>query len=142
MTRYICLNFLFCSEIIYLCSGSSDSTTKTWYLFLDDTLLTLKKFQFPSLVAAHQAEVSGPPLGRGPQVENRCAVITLYVLQRRVNWILHQHLPVLAVSCNSSLLEEYLFVSQNPSIILPVLKLNGLDQCDPSNYRPIASVTF
>jgi len=28
--------------------------------------------QFPTLVAAHQVEVHGPPVGRGPQVENRC----------------------------------------------------------------------
>jgi len=28
--------------------------------------------KFPTLVAAHQADVCGPPLGRGPQVENRC----------------------------------------------------------------------
>src|SRR6218665_418535 len=30
-----------------------------------------KNSQFPTLVAAHQAEVRGPPVGRGPQVENR-----------------------------------------------------------------------
>src|SRR6218665_2250198 len=29
--------------------------------------------QFPTLVAAHQPEVRGPPVGRGPQVENRCS---------------------------------------------------------------------
>jgi len=28
--------------------------------------------QFPTSVAAHQAEVRGPLVGRGPQVENRC----------------------------------------------------------------------
>src|SRR6218665_930313 len=27
--------------------------------------------QFPTLVAAHRAEVRGPPVGRGPQVEKR-----------------------------------------------------------------------
>src|SRR6218665_184251 len=31
-----------------------------------------KMSQFPTLVAAHQAEVCGPPVGRGPQVENCC----------------------------------------------------------------------
>src|SRR6218665_3285594 len=32
MTRYMSLNcFLICSEIIEVCSGSSNSTTKTWY---------------------------------------------------------------------------------------------------------------
>ena len=35
-----------------------------------DTWLTWKNF--PTLVAAHQAAVRGPPVGRGPQVENRC----------------------------------------------------------------------
>src|SRR6218665_3438036 len=28
--------------------------------------------KFPILVAARQADVRGPPVGRGPQVENRC----------------------------------------------------------------------
>ena len=32
-----------------------------------------KNSQFPTLVVAHQAEVRGPPVGRGPQVENRCS---------------------------------------------------------------------
>jgi len=35
MTRYQLYIFLICSEIIYVCSGSSNSTTKTWYLFMD-----------------------------------------------------------------------------------------------------------
>jgi len=30
-----------------------------------------KNSQFPTLVAAHQAKVRGPPVARGPQVENR-----------------------------------------------------------------------
>src|SRR6218665_3975023 len=30
-----------------------------------------KNSQFPTLVAAHQADVRGPPVGRGPQGENR-----------------------------------------------------------------------
>jgi len=42
----------------------------------------------------------------------------------------------LTVLSNSLLLEEYLPVSQKPSIILPDLKHDGLDQCDPANYRP------
>jgi len=58
MTRYI--------------SGSSNSTTKTWYLFMDsDTWLTYKNSQFPTFVAAHKAEVRGPPVGPGSWVENR-----------------------------------------------------------------------
>src|SRR6218665_3080033 len=56
MTRYISLNFLICSEIIYVCtcSGSSNSTTKTWYL---SWILTRD---------SHQTNFSIPNLGRGP----------------------------------------------------------------------------
>src|SRR6218665_3767142 len=32
----------------------------------------IKIDKFPTLLAAHQADVRGPPVGRGPQVENRC----------------------------------------------------------------------
>src|SRR6218665_1791119 len=42
--------------------------------------------QFPTLVAAHQAEVRGPPADRGPQVENRCnreMKFVAYMLQSR-----------------------------------------------------------
>ena len=31
----------------------------------------IKIDEFPTLLAAHQADVRGPPVGRGPQVENR-----------------------------------------------------------------------
>jgi len=31
----------------------------------------IKIDKFPTLLAAHQADVRGPPVGRGPQVENR-----------------------------------------------------------------------
>src|SRR6218665_112195 len=48
-------------------------------------------------------------------------------------------LTVLSISL---LREKYLPVSQKPSNLLPDLKHDGLDQCDPSNYRPIANVTF
>ena len=34
-----------------------------------------KNAQFPAFVAAHRAEVRGPPVGRGPQVENRWAIV-------------------------------------------------------------------
>jgi len=30
-------------------------------------------YTFPTFYAAHQADVCGPPMGRGPQVENRCS---------------------------------------------------------------------
>ena len=44
MTRYRLDIFSICSEIIYECSGSSNSTTKTWYLFMDcDTSISGKK---------------------------------------------------------------------------------------------------
>jgi len=33
--------------------------------------------QFSILVAAHQAEVRGPPVGRGSQVENRCSILNM-----------------------------------------------------------------
>jgi len=46
-----------------------NSTTKTWHLIMDCDNKTIS--QFPTLVAAHQPEVCGPPVGRGPQVENR-----------------------------------------------------------------------
>jgi len=49
---------LICSEISYVCSGSSNSTTKTWYRFMDcDTWLASKNFSILNL--GH-----GPP-GRG-----------------------------------------------------------------------------
>jgi len=74
-SRYISLNFLVCSKFIYLLSGSSNSTTEAWHLFMDcGTWLTQRNFQFPTLVAAHQAEGRGPPVGRGPQVENRWSI--------------------------------------------------------------------
>jgi len=33
----------------------------------------MKKINIPTLLAAHLAGRRGPPVGRGPQVENRCA---------------------------------------------------------------------
>src|SRR6218665_158645 len=69
MTRYISLYNYIGSEIISICSESSNSTTKTWYLFMDcDTihLTHIKNSQFPTSVAAHQAEVRGPPGGGAP----------------------------------------------------------------------------
>jgi len=43
--------------------------------------------KFPTLVAAHQADVSGPPVGRGPQVENRCArVIKIWLIGHSFRW--------------------------------------------------------
>ena len=33
----------------------------------------IKIDKFTTLLAAHQADVRGPPVGRGPQVENHCS---------------------------------------------------------------------
>ena len=51
-------------------------------------------------------------------------------------------LPFLTILCNSSIRETCLPASQKRSVLLPVLKRDGLDQSDPANYRPIANVTF
>jgi len=48
----------------------------------------------------------------------------------------------LTVLSNSLLLEKYLPVSQESSIILPALKHDGLDQCDPANYHPHCKCHF
>jgi len=53
-----------------------------------------------------------------------------------VQELIDDFLYFLTVLSNSLLREEYLPVSQKPSIILPDLKHDGLDQCDPANYRP------
>jgi hypothetical protein len=51
-------------------------------------------------------------------------------------------LPLLTTLCNRSLQEGILPPTQKRSILIPVLKSDGLDQADPVNYRPIANVTF
>src|SRR6218665_23357 len=51
-------------------------------------------------------------------------------------------LSFLTVLCNRSIQEAYLPTLQKRSILLPKLKREGLDSTDPSNYRPIANVTF
>ena len=51
-------------------------------------------------------------------------------------------LPFLTILCNASIREASLPTSQKRSILLPILKRDGLDPDDPSNYRPIANVTF
>ena len=37
---------------------------------------------------------------------------------------------------------EYFPVTQKRSIIVPVIKADGLDNAEPMNHRPIANVTF
>src|SRR3984885_7387921 len=51
-------------------------------------------------------------------------------------------LPLLTALFNRSLREGYLPVSQKRSILIPVIKREGLDSADPANYRPIANVSF
>ena len=51
-------------------------------------------------------------------------------------------LPLLAVLCNSSIREGVLPPSQKRSILVPVLKCEGLDSNNPVNFRPIANVSF
>src|SRR6218665_705891 len=46
-------------------------------------------------------------------------------------------LPFLTALCNSSIREASLPDSQKRSILLPVIKQDGLDQSDPANYRPM-----
>ena len=51
-------------------------------------------------------------------------------------------LPLLTVLCNRSILEGILPPSQKRSILVPVLKCEGLDSDNPVNFRPIANVSF
>ena len=51
-------------------------------------------------------------------------------------------LPLLTTLCNRSLLEGVLPSSQKRSILVPVIKREGLDKTDPTNFRPIANVPF
>src|SRR6218665_869245 len=51
-------------------------------------------------------------------------------------------LPFLTCLCNRSIQGGILPQSQKRSILIPVLKREGLDATDPSNYRPIANLTF
>src|SRR6218665_954323 len=51
-------------------------------------------------------------------------------------------LSVLTVLCNSSFCDGDLPASQKRSILVPVLKAEGLDVTVPLNFRPIANVSF
>src|SRR6218665_2658694 len=61
-----------------------------------------------------------------------------FLLQELVDVLL----PFLTFLCNRSIQDGILPQSQKPSILIPVLKREGHDATDPSNYRPIANVTF
>jgi len=58
--------------------------------------------------------------------------------------LIDDFLYFLTVLSDSLLLEEYLHVpvSQKASIILPGLKNDGLDKCDPANYCPHCKCNF
>src|SRR6218665_350866 len=51
-------------------------------------------------------------------------------------------LPLFTMLCNRSIRDGVLPSSQKRSILLPVLKGDGLDAANPVNYRPIANVSF
>src|SRR6218665_2958851 len=71
MTSYNSLNFLISSEIIYVCSGSSNSTrpTKTWYLFMDYSQPwsrpTRQRFAAHQWAAAHRLRTAVLESGEG-----------------------------------------------------------------------------
>lgn len=51
-------------------------------------------------------------------------------------------LLLLTVLCNSSIWDGVLPASQKRSILVPILKCEGLDTSNPVNFRPIANVSF
>src|SRR6218665_3067150 len=61
-----------------------------------------------------------------------------FLLQKLVDVLL----PFLTCLCNQSIQDGILPQSQKRLILIPVLKREGLNTTDPSNYRPIANVTF
>src|SRR6218665_3570250 len=64
--------------------------------------------------------------------------VPMFLLQE----VIDDLLPFLTALCNSSIRESSLPDSQKRSILLPVIKQDGVDQSDPVNYRPIANITF
>src|SRR6218665_2576578 len=54
------------------------------------------------------------------------------------------HLDILLPNnnCNRSILEGVLPLAQKRSILVPVIKREGLDPTDPGNFRPITNVSF
>src|SRR6218665_1999307 len=61
-------------------------------------------------------------------------------------FLLQEHLdillPLLTTICNRSILEGVLPPAKKRSILIPVIKREGLDPTDPGNFRPTANVTF
>jgi hypothetical protein len=61
-----------------------------------------------------------------------------FLLQELVDTLL----PFLTLLCNSSLRDGVLPESQKRSIVVPVPKSETSDMADPTNFRPIANVSF
>ena len=76
-------------------------------------------------------------LASAPKTCNLDPVPT-FILQELVDTLL----PFLTVLCNRSLCEGVLPASQKRSILVPVIKAEGLDVNEPTNFRPIANVSF
>jgi len=76
-------------------------------------------------------------LASAPKTCNLDPVPT-FILQELVDTLL----PFLTVLCNRSLCEGDLPASQKRSILVPVIKAEGLDVNEPANFRPIANVSF
>src|SRR6218665_3845957 len=51
-------------------------------------------------------------------------------------------LPLLTMLCNRSIRDGVLATSQQRSMLIPVLKGDGLNADNPVNYRPISNVSF
>src|SRR6218665_1500110 len=64
--------------------------------------------------------------------------VPTFILQEFVDTLL----PFLTVLCNRSLCDGDLPASQKRSILVPVLKAEGLDVTVPLNFRPVANVSF
>src|SRR6218665_1856161 len=87
-------------------------------------------------------EISSTELRRlilsSPPKSCELAPVPTFLLQE----VIDDLLPFLTALCNSSIREASLPDSQKRSILLPVIKQDGLDQSDPANYSPITNVTF
>src|SRR6218665_3007085 len=59
-------------------------------------------------------------------------------------FLLQEHLllPLLTTICNRPILEAVFPPVQKRSILISVIKREGLDPTDPGNFRPIANVSF
>src|SRR6218665_2204237 len=62
----------------------------------------------------------------------------MFLLQEHLDILL----PLLTTICNQSILKGVLPPAQKRSILIPVIKREGLDPTDPGNFRPIANVSL